>query len=205
MRRNARGSVPMRWRLARMRARNSSAAHPPISSATDMRLLVTRPEPDAEGTAQALRRRGHEVLVAPLLRTEMVEAEFGGPYGGVLMTSANAARAVGRHARFDALRMLPVLAVGDRTAEAARAAGFANVESSAGALPDLVRLASARARAGSPPLLHLAGEDRAGDLAGALRRVGHRPSRRSSSIAPSRRANCRTTSRGPSRPLGSTA
>ena len=32
-----------------------------------MRLLVTRPEPDASHTVQALRTRGHNVLVAPLL------------------------------------------------------------------------------------------------------------------------------------------
>lgn len=133
-----------------------------------MRLLVTRPEPDAARTAQELRRRGHEVIVAPLLRTEMVEAQFGGPYGAVLMTSANAARAVGRHARFDALRGLPVFAVGDRTADAARSAGFTTVESADGALPDLVRLATASFGAPALPLLYLAGEDRAGDLAGAL-------------------------------------
>ena len=35
----------------------------------DMRLLVTRPEPDASAPREALRARGHEVLVAPLLAT----------------------------------------------------------------------------------------------------------------------------------------
>ena len=34
-----------------------------------MRLLVTRPEPDATRTAETLRARGHDVLVAPLLAT----------------------------------------------------------------------------------------------------------------------------------------
>ncbi|MCG8401015.1 MAG: uroporphyrinogen-III synthase, partial [Firmicutes bacterium] len=32
-----------------------------------MRLLVTRPEPDAEALAERLRALGHEVLVAPML------------------------------------------------------------------------------------------------------------------------------------------
>ena len=32
-----------------------------------MRLLVTRPEPDGERTAEKLRARGCEVLLAPLL------------------------------------------------------------------------------------------------------------------------------------------
>ena len=38
-----------------------------------MRLLVTRPEADAERTATALRACGHTVVVAPLLRIEPVE------------------------------------------------------------------------------------------------------------------------------------
>ena len=60
-----------------------------------MRLLVTRPEPDGERTAQALRARGHAVVLAPLLRTEPVA--FALPdqaFAAVVLTSANAARAV---------------------------------------------------------------------------------------------------------------
>src|SRR6476619_3033205 len=83
----------MRKRSARMRAPNSSAARRLISL-PDMRLLLTRPEPDATRTAEALRARGHEVLVAPLLATLTIAAEFAGPYDGVLITSANAARSL---------------------------------------------------------------------------------------------------------------
>src|SRR3954452_25423744 len=86
----------MRWRSARMRALNSSAARRPISS-PDMRLLVTRPEPDATRTAETLRARGHAVLVAPLFSMQSIEAQFAGSYDGVLMTSANAARALAAH------------------------------------------------------------------------------------------------------------
>lgn len=132
-----------------------------------MRLLITRPEPDATRTAVALRARGHEVLVAPVLATQTIEADFKPPYAAVLMTSANAARAAS-HQRFAGLRQLSVLAVGDRTAEAARASGFAIVESASGALPDLVRLISARVGKNSGRLLYLAGEDRSGDLGGDL-------------------------------------
>jgi uroporphyrinogen-III synthase len=99
-----------------------------------MRLLVTRPEPDAERTAAALRARGHIVLVAPLLRIEPVEhAEIGpGPFIALLVTSANAAPAIAHHERFAQLRALPVFAVGDRSAEAMGAAGFADVTSAQG-------------------------------------------------------------------------
>jgi uroporphyrinogen-III synthase len=108
------------------------------------------------------------VLVAPLLRTETVEAEFKGPYAALLMTSANAARALSSHPGALAIMRLPVLTVGTRSAEAARAAGFGDVTSADGALGDLVTLAASRFAGGSQPLLYLAGEDRAGDLAGEL-------------------------------------
>src|SRR4051812_9693459 len=123
MRQRARANGAMRLRWARMLALNSSAAHRPISS-PDMRLLVTRPEPDATRTAETLRAHGHEVLVAPLLSTQAVQAEFGGAYDGVLMTSANAARALAVHPRAGGLTRLRCFTVGKRTAEAARAVGF---------------------------------------------------------------------------------
>jgi len=132
-----------------------------------MRLLVTRPEPDASRSAERLRALGHEVLLAPLLRTETVESSFAGPFAAVLMTSASAARAIAAHPRVAELAARPAFTVGARSAAAARAAGFAQVHSADGALPDLVRLAAARFAKGAR-LIYLAGEDRAGDLAADL-------------------------------------
>ena len=129
-----------------------------------MRLLVTRPEPDGERTAAALRARGHDMLVAPLLRMETVDREFpNGPYGAVVMTSANAARAIAHHPQRAQLTALPAFTVGRHTAEAARAAGFGDVRSADGDKSELVALL--RTCSGGMPLLYLAGEDRAGDLA----------------------------------------
>lgn len=136
-----------------------------------LRLLVTRPEPDASRTALRLRECGHEVLVAPLLRIESLAAEFGaGPWAAVLITSASAVRAVAEHPERARLVGLPVLAVGGRSAEAARVAGFRDVSSADGAAEDLVQLAR-RLPAGR--LLYLAGRDRTGDLAGRLAASGH--------------------------------
>src|SRR5438128_1809813 len=87
-------------RSAPMPAANSRRAAAPIfSRRRDMRLLVTRPAPDGERTAAVLRARGHEVLLLPLLRVEFIpDAPLGpGPWDGVLMTSANAARALAVH------------------------------------------------------------------------------------------------------------
>lgn len=136
-----------------------------------MRLLLTRPEPDATRSAAALRQRGHTVVVAPLMRMEPLATEFAGAFDAVLVTSANAARAIMAHPRAGELKALPVFAVGARSAEAAREAGFTNVTSADGALADLVRRVATQLRGGAR-LLYLAGEDRAGDLAGELRRHG---------------------------------
>jgi uroporphyrinogen-III synthase len=141
-----------------------------------VRLLVTRPDPDGERTAAKLRARGCEVLVAPLLQVELLAgAALGtGPWGALVMTSANAAHAIGRHPRHAELTPLPVFAVGRRTAEAARAAGFGDVTSADGDVTDLVRLIGARCRGAAAPLLYLAGEDRAGDLTADLAAAGLR-------------------------------
>ena len=142
-----------------------------------MRLLVTRPEPDGERTAQALRARGHAVVLAPLLRTENVDFVLPDQaFSAVVLTSANAARAIADHPGRAQLTALTAFTVGRRTAEAARAVGFRDVRSAEGDQRDLVDLLRADLsrtdllRIGSSdraPLLYLAGEDRAGDLAAA--------------------------------------
>ena len=138
-----------------------------------MRLLLTRPEPDAQRTAAALRAQGHDVVAAPLLRIAPVtDAQIGdGPWAAILITSANAADAIAAHARVTPLRALPVFAVGQRSAEAVAAAGFADVTSADGNVTDLARLVATRMQPAAP-LLYLAGEDRSGDLAGNLRAHG---------------------------------
>jgi uroporphyrinogen-III synthase len=139
-----------------------------------MKLLVTRPEPDNQRTAATLRMLGHDVLLAPMLRIEAVAgADLGAPpWAAVLLTSANGARALAAHARRAELLALPLLAVGRASADAARDAGFADVVSADGDADDLARLAASRFAGSQVPLLYAAGEDRSGDLAGALSAKG---------------------------------
>jgi uroporphyrinogen-III synthase len=141
-----------------------------------VRLLVTRPEPECERTAALLRRRGHDVLLLPLLRIEpIVGAELGtGPWAAVLFTSANAVRAAAAHRRFSELADLPTYVVGRRTQAAAAAAGFASIVSADGDMRALVRLIASKPPVADLPLLYCAGEERAGDLAGALQALGLR-------------------------------
>jgi uroporphyrinogen-III synthase len=135
-----------------------------------MRILLTRPQADAQRTAAALRARGHEVVIAPLLDLELLpKADLdAGPWAALLVTSANAVRAIAQHPRRDELRSIAVFTVGDRTAQAMRDCGFAAVTSAAGNVGDLATLVVTQLK---PParLLYLAGEERSGDLAGLLR------------------------------------
>lgn len=139
-----------------------------------MTILVTRPQPDNDSTAAALRARGLDVLPAPMLRFEPVaftdDADAG--YGAVIVTSANALRAIAEQPVMATLRKLPLFAVGERTAEAARDVGFENVISADGdanALRDLVADSVRSKRLNkTQTLLYLAGADLARDLAGEL-------------------------------------
>jgi uroporphyrinogen-III synthase len=139
-----------------------------------MAILVTRPQPDDQTTAGALRARGFEVLLAPMLRFEALafHEDADTHYGAVIVTSANALRGIESQLKGSAMLKLPLFAVGEHTATAARNAGFAHVISTGGdasGLRDCV-LASVKAKAlkKASPLLYLAGADLARDLAGEL-------------------------------------
>ena len=133
-----------------------------------MRLVVTRPQPDGARTAASLRARGHDVLEAPLMHVEPVAAKLGGGWGGVIVTSANAPAAIAGNPARDTLLALPLFAVGRRSAESARQAGFVDVSTAGGDVRDLLRLLVARKADAKAPLIYLAGEDRAADLIGEL-------------------------------------
>jgi uroporphyrinogen-III synthase len=134
-------------------------------------LLVTRPAPDNESTADALRRRGFAPMLAPMLVFQPLpfrDASLN-DYTGVILTSANAVRAIAAHPALPQLQRLPAFVVGDRTAQAAREAGFANVRSAEGDAAALRELIIANV----PPrkraaLLYLAAEETSRDLAGEL-------------------------------------
>jgi uroporphyrinogen-III synthase len=136
-----------------------------------MAVLVTRPHPDNVATAATLRGRGFEVLLAPMLRFEALafQDDADARYAAVIVTSANALRGFDQHPSGPTLLKLPLFAVGEHTAEAARRAGFAKVISAAGDVAGLREavLAGVKARQlkKSGTLLYLAGADLTRDLA----------------------------------------
>jgi uroporphyrinogen-III synthase len=138
-----------------------------------MRLLLTRPEPEVERTARALRARGHAVVVAPLLQIEPIEVALGAhPCAALLMTSASAARVLAIHPDLPGLLSRPVFAVGTHTAATATSAGFREVISANGDASDLARLVARQFAGSDAKLLYLRGRQTAGDLAGTLARDG---------------------------------
>jgi len=142
-----------------------------------MAILVTRPAPDNERTASGLRARGYDVLLSPMLRYEAIpfHGEDDAAYDGVVITSANAIRAVENHPSRLHLFALPAFAVGDQTAQAAREAGFKNVTSAHGdvaALTGLVAKSITKKLKKGATLCYLAGADLASDLAGDLGKRG---------------------------------
>lgn len=116
-------------------------------------LAVLRPEPGNTATAARVEALGLVAIRLPLfaIRPLAWTPPDRGRFDALLLTSANAVRHAGPGlAALD----LPVVAVGEATARAARAAGLSVAAVGAGDAAEAVRLS------GSMRLLHLAGRDR---------------------------------------------
>jgi len=119
------------------------------------RILVLRPEPGATATVNRARELGLAAVSIPLFDIEMVfwAAPDPGRFDALLLTSANAVRHGGEELR--KLRHLPVYAVGQATASAAREVGFSIAHVGDAGVDRLLNGISPDFK-----LLHLCGEDR---------------------------------------------
>lgn len=130
------------------------------------RVIVTRPEPDASAFAGLCRAHDLEPVLSPVMSIEIEAAPVDLSGAGVLaFTSANGVRAFAVNS---AVRDLPVFAVGKVTADAARAAGFSGVHVADGDVESLADCIASENAIAAKGLLHIAGEDRAGDLVALL-------------------------------------
>ncbi len=139
-----------------------------------MRILVTRPEPDASRQAGKLAARGHAAVLAPLLVIEPI-ADVALPLEGaqvLLVTSRNALSALATHRQLAEALSLPLFGVGEATARAAQGLGFADVTAGPGTGEALAKLVSEELQPSQGPLVHLAGETQAFDLKAALANRG---------------------------------
>lgn len=149
-----------------------------VWSPTPLRVLVTRPRPQAGELVARLRAGGMRCLVEPMLEIVPLPWEAGtalNRWQAVLLTSPNGAKALlrvtGRTA--ERLMSLPrVLAVGAATARPLWQAGLERVEVADGTARDLLRLIHARLDPHSGPIAYLSAETIASDLATALTPAG---------------------------------
>lgn len=119
------------------------------------RVVVLRPEPGASETVARARRLGLEAVAIPLFAIEPIDwtaPDIAG-FDGLLLTSANTLRHGGE--QLAQVRGLPVYAVGETTADAARAAGFVVVATGDGGVGRLLVSIEPGLK-----LLHLCSEDR---------------------------------------------
>lgn len=137
-----------------------------------MRILITRPQEDAARFAELLRGRRHDPLCASLLSVRF----FDGPeltfhnVSAILATSANGMRAFARRTE---RRDLKILAVGPQTADAARKAGFEEVECADGDASTLAEAVLNWVKPEDGVLLHAASADNEGQLKTLLAEEGY--------------------------------
>ncbi|WP_088306675.1 uroporphyrinogen-III synthase [Novosphingobium sp. B 225] len=119
-------------------------------------LIVIRPEPGCAATAEAARALGLETVAQPLFAIEprSWQAPLAADFDALLIGSANVLRHGGRG--LDALKNLPVYAVGETTAQAARERGFTVAASGSGGLQAVVDMLPP----GTRHVLRLAGDER---------------------------------------------
>lgn len=143
-------------------ARQSRPAVPPP-------FLLTRPAARGDRFADELRTRfgpAVRIVLSPLLMPDYLSPALPEDVAGVIFTSETGVTALGR---LRPARGLPAWCVGDRTAQAARLAGY-QARSAAGDAAALVAAILAEAHPG--PLLHARGEDSRGAVAERLTAAG---------------------------------
>jgi uroporphyrinogen-III synthase len=141
-----------------------------------MRLLVTRPEPDALKLKAVLEEAEHEATVEPLLS---VSFDGGDPVDldsaqALVATSRNALRALKAKPVLSEARHLALFAVGRATAAEARTLGFETVVTGAGTAPELVAHIVSALDPAAGLIVHLAGDVVAGNLRDELEAHGFR-------------------------------
>jgi uroporphyrinogen-III synthase len=143
-------------------------------------VLILRPLPQAEQTAQSLRERGYEPVLSPVMRIDILPFELPerrDANTALIITSAQvwpALEAQCDEETLHFLRSLPLYCVGDNTAQLLQAKGF-HVAHSAPQASNLVALMQKQYKEKghrAQKALYLAGYYRKSDLENVLRQAG---------------------------------
>ncbi len=121
-----------------------------------MKVLIIRPQPGADATAERFRAAGHMPLAMPLFEIQTVVPASISPsgYDAIVLTSGNAVRAAESFLKANA--HIPVYAVGSATARAAEKSAITPFRTGSSGIDALVDVAVQDAH---KRLLWLAGED----------------------------------------------
>jgi uroporphyrinogen-III synthase len=103
-----------------------------------LRIWITRTQPGASDTAERLCALGHEPVIDPVLEVRKLTPKI--DLDGVTALAFTSRNGVEAFAALSPTRDLPLFVVGDATADAARAAGFASVRSAGGDVEALAEL-----------------------------------------------------------------
>ena len=134
------------------------------------RIWVTRASPGAEATAGRVTALGWTPLVDPLLAVRALSPAI--DLTGVAALAFTSVNGVTAFVRLTPDRTHRVFAVGERTAAAARAAGFAQVVSADGDVEALARLITGEVAGPDGVILHPSALEPAGDLLSPLTAAG---------------------------------
>lgn len=133
------------------------------------RVLITRPLEDTQAIVETLQSKEIEVSLYPLFKVTFLPAPPIKDPQALLITSKNALRALeGKNE----LTKVPLLTVGDETAEYARRMGFTSVKSAGGTSKDLLSLALKTYNPTEGSLWYLSGKKIKEDIASSLNAQG---------------------------------
>lgn len=139
---------------------------------TDRPIIVTRTEPGTAQTAEALKARGLNAILSPVLTLARSDAPLPAlsGFGGIVFTSANGVRFTAGESE---VRDLPAWCVGPATASEALREGYSPVHQSSGDATDLAHYIAHHWPAGAQKrLLHVANSAARGVLREALEAEG---------------------------------
>lgn len=141
-----------------------------------MRIVVTRPEPDALKLAARIEALDHETTIAPLMAVDFDDADIVdlSEAQALIATSKNGLRGLKAQGAHRIASKLPLFTVGPGTANEGRRLGFELILAGKGGARDLVPEIVANVDPHAGMLVHLAGDMLAFDLASELEMHGFR-------------------------------